>query len=139
VADLTAISEALGVSTAYFYNLSKPAASAGSRAPMSGALYLESGITDVLASPTIAGAFAMLDSHLEPGATSGEAYLSDVPSRAASCSKASSRYGWTRASRDPARQRLLPAATHAQFRYANLTEKTTRALGLQLNSFTSQG
>lgn len=90
VADLTAISETLGVSTAYFYNLNKPRdLSWVTRPHERRTLYFGGGITDVLVSPTIAGGFSMLDSRLEPGATSGEEYLTTVRSRAASCLKAS--------------------------------------------------
>ncbi|EJT83563.1 XRE family transcriptional regulator, partial [Pseudomonas putida S11] len=112
MADLTAISEALGVSTAYFYNLSKPrSVSWVTRPHERRTLYLESGITDVLASPTIGGAFSMLDSHLEPGASSGELYLTDRSEQG--CFRARRRthgLAGPRRRRDPAGQRLLPAA-----------------------------
>ncbi|NVN65244.1 helix-turn-helix domain-containing protein [Pseudomonas putida] len=130
VADLTAISEALGVSTAYFYNLSKPRSIGWVTRPHERrTLYLESGITDVLASPTITGAFAMLDSHLEPGATSGEAYLSDRSEQGCFVLE-----GELTVWLDQGDAVTLQAndcfqlQPHAPFRYANLTDKATRVL-----------
>ncbi|QHB27048.1 Cro/Cl family transcriptional regulator [Pseudomonas monteilii] len=88
VADLTAISEALGVSTAYFYKLEKPRELDWVTRPHERrTLHLAGGITDVLASPTISGAFSMLDSHLEPGPAAARSTWTTARSRAASCSK----------------------------------------------------
>ena len=78
VADLTAISEALDVPTSYFYSLSQPRAVAWvTRAHERRTLYLAHGITDIMASPTLQGAFTLLDSLLEPGALSGERQMQD--------------------------------------------------------------
>ncbi|MBC3478622.1 MULTISPECIES: helix-turn-helix domain-containing protein [Pseudomonas] len=130
VADLTAISEALGVSTAYFYNLSKPrAVSWVTRPHERRTLYFGSGITDALASPTIAGAFSMLDSLLEPGATSGEQYLSDRSEQGCFVLEGDLTV-WLDDSDAVTLQandsfQLQP---HAHLRYANLTDKPTRVL-----------
>ncbi|WP_296230133.1 helix-turn-helix domain-containing protein [Pseudomonas sp. UBA4617] len=130
VADLTAISEALGVSTAYFYNLSKPRGISWVTRPYERrTLYLESGITDVLASPSITGAFAMLDSHLEPGACSGEPYLTDRSEQGCFVLE-----GELTVWLDDGDAVTLLAndcfqlQPYAQFRYANLTENPTRVL-----------
>ncbi|AXM94534.1 helix-turn-helix domain-containing protein [Pseudomonas plecoglossicida] len=130
VADLTAISETLGVSTAYFYNLSKPREISWVTRPHERrTLYLALGITDVLASPTIAGAFSMLDSRLEPGATSGEQYLSDRSEQGCFVLE-----GELTVWLDDGDAVTLQAndsfqlQPHAHFRYANLTDKLTRVL-----------
>ena len=78
VADLTAISEALDVPTTYFYSLAKPRALRWvTRPDERRTLYFANGITDVLLSPNMHGAFNLLDSQLEPGASSGERQMSD--------------------------------------------------------------
>jgi transcriptional regulator with XRE-family HTH domain len=78
VADLTAISEALDVPTTYFYSLPKPKALDWvTRPDERRTLYLAGGITDIMASPTLQGAFMVVDSLLEPGASSGERQMSD--------------------------------------------------------------
>jgi len=130
VADLTAISETLGVSTAYFYNLSKPRGINWVTRPHERrTLYFGSGITDVLASPTITGAFSMLDSRLEPGATSGEPYLSDRSEQGCFVLE-----GELTVWLDDGDAVTLHAndsfqlQPHANFRYANLTDKPTRVL-----------
>ena len=78
VDDLTAISEALDVPTTYFYSLPKPKALDWvTRPDERRTLYLAGGITDIMASPTLQGAFMVVDSLLEPGASSGERQMSD--------------------------------------------------------------
>jgi transcriptional regulator with XRE-family HTH domain len=78
VADLTAISEALDVPTTYFYNLPRPKALDWvTRPDERRTLYFADGITDIMASPTLQGAFTLLESLLEPGASSGERQMSD--------------------------------------------------------------
>ena len=75
---LTAISEALDVPTTYFYSLPKPKALDWvTRPDERRTLYLAGGITDIMASPTLQGAFMVVDSLLEPGASSGERQMSD--------------------------------------------------------------
>lgn len=79
VADLTAIGEALQTPTTYFYSVSKPRALPWVTRPGERrTLYYGGGITDVLVSPTMSsGGFSMLESLLEPGATSGERPVDD--------------------------------------------------------------
>ena len=73
VADLTAISETLGVPTTYFYSLPKPKQLPWvTRPDERRTLYLGNGITDILVSPQIRASFSMLESLLEAGASSGE-------------------------------------------------------------------
>jgi len=67
VADLTAISHALDVPTTYFYSLSKPKAINWVTRPNERrTVYYANGITDILVSPNMNGAFSMLDSLLAP-------------------------------------------------------------------------
>lgn len=78
VADLTAISETLGVPTTYFYSAPKPKALPWVTRPNERrTLYYANGITDVLLSPTMTAGFSMLETLLEAGAISGERHLSD--------------------------------------------------------------
>jgi transcriptional regulator with XRE-family HTH domain len=78
VADLTAISETLGVPTTYFYSLPKPRQVPWvTRPDERRTLYYASGITDILVSPQMRASFSMLESHLEPGASSGDRHMSD--------------------------------------------------------------
>ncbi|MGY2291284.1 helix-turn-helix domain-containing protein [Pseudomonas sp. SDO528_S397] len=78
VADLTAISHALDVPTTYFYSRPKPQALDWVTRPNERrTVYYANGITDILVSPSMNGAFSLLDSLLEPGATSGEQTMSD--------------------------------------------------------------
>ena len=73
VADLTAISETLGVPTTYFYSLPKPKQLPWvTRPDERRTLYLGNGITDILVSPKIRASFSMLESLLEAGASSGQ-------------------------------------------------------------------
>ncbi|RXZ45614.1 cupin domain-containing protein [Crenobacter cavernae] len=76
--DLIAIADALGVSTAHFF--SAPAAPAhpwrvkgDARREMS----YQGGVHDTLLSPTLSGRFHMLMGEMEPGATSGDAAISE--------------------------------------------------------------
>ncbi|MBX9755214.1 MAG: XRE family transcriptional regulator [Pseudomonadaceae bacterium] len=78
VADLTAISETLGVPTTYFYSEPKPKALPWVTRPNERrTLYYANGITDILLSPTMSAGFSMLETLLEPCAISGERHLSD--------------------------------------------------------------
>ena len=131
VADLTAISEALGVPTTYFYSLQKPrelrwVTRPGERRT----LYYAGGITDVLASPTMSGGFSMLESHLEPGATSGEGHLDDSSEQGGFVLEGELTVWYGDDAQPvtlyPNDSFQLPA--HAQFRYANLSDKPTRVL-----------
>jgi transcriptional regulator with XRE-family HTH domain len=131
VADLTAISETLGVPTTYFYSLSKPrevrwVTRPGERRT----LYYAGGITDVLASPTMAGGFSMLESHLQPGATSGEGHLNDSSEQGGFVLEGELTVWYGDADEPvtlgPNDSFQLPP--HAQFRYANLSDSPTRVL-----------
>jgi len=78
VADLTAISETLGVPTTYFYSLPKPMALPWvTRPDERRTLYYADGITDILVSPKMRASFSMLESQLEPGASSGDRHMKD--------------------------------------------------------------
>jgi transcriptional regulator with XRE-family HTH domain len=131
VADLTAISETLGVPTTYFYVLNKPRATPWVTRPGERrTLYYAGGITDVLASPTISGGFSMLESHLEPGATSGDGHLNDSSEQGGFVLEGELTL-WlddddTPVTLGPNDSFQLPP--HAQFRYANLTDNATRVL-----------
>lgn len=131
VADLTAISEALGVPTTYFYSLSKPRALPWVTRPGERrTLYYGGGITDVLVSPNMSSGFSMLDSHLEPGATSGEGHLNDSDEQGGFV-LAGELTIWLEGSAEPVT--LGPSdgfqlPPHTQFRYANLTDQPTRVL-----------
>ncbi|MCY1490821.1 Cupin domain protein [compost metagenome] len=93
-------------------------------------LYYAGGITDVLVSPTMSGGFSMLESHLEPGATSGEGHLDDSSEQGGFVLEGELTV-WYGEDAEPATLGAndsfqLPA--HAQFRYANLTDQPTRVL-----------
>ena len=88
------------------------------------------GITDILVSPTMSGGFSMLDSQLAPGATSGERHVNDSSEQGGFVLEGELTlwYG------DDAEPVTLYAndsfqlPPHAQFRYANLSERPTRVL-----------
>ncbi|AIL62530.1 MULTISPECIES: helix-turn-helix domain-containing protein [Pseudomonas] len=131
VADLTAISETLDVPTTYFYNLSKPrevdwVTRPGERRT----LYYAGGITDVLVSPKLTGSFSMLESHLAPGATSGEGHLNDSSEQGGFVLEGQLSL-WLDDSEEPVTlgpNDSFQLPPHSQFRYANLTEQPTRVL-----------
>lgn len=130
VADLTAISETLGVPTTYFYSLSKPrelpwVTRPGERRT----LYYAGGITDVLVSPRMSTGFSMLESHLAPGASSGEGHLDDSSEQGGFVLEGELTL-WLDDEQPvtlgPNDGFQLPG--HTQFRYANLTDSPTRVL-----------
>jgi quercetin dioxygenase-like cupin family protein len=131
VADLTAISEALGVPTTYFYNPGKPRQTPWVTRPGERrTLYYAGGITDVLASPTMSGGFSMLESHLEPGATSGEGHLDDSSEQGGFVLEGELTI-WYGDADPPVTLRAndsFQLPPHAQFRYANLSDQPTRVL-----------
>ncbi|OWJ98117.1 Cro/Cl family transcriptional regulator [Pseudomonas sp. A46] len=131
VADLTAISEALGVPTTYFYNPGKPRQTPWVTRPGERrTLYYAGGITDVLASPTMSGGFSMLESHLEPGATSGEGHLDDSSEQGGFVLEGELTI-WYGDADLPVTLRAndsFQLPPHAQFRYANLSDQPTRVL-----------
>ena len=131
VADLTAISETLGVPTTYFYNLCKPrdvpwVTRPGERRT----LHYAGGVTDVLASPTMAGGFSMLESRLDPGATSGEGHLNDSSEQGGFVLEGELTiwYGADAAPVTLGPNDSFQLPPHAQFRYANLSDSPTRVL-----------
>jgi len=88
------------------------------------------GVTDVLVSPALSGAFFMLESHLAPHASSGERPLDDRSEQGGFV--LSGRLAiWYGKSKEPVILHpgdafQLPA--HAHFRYANPTGQPTRIL-----------
>ena len=131
VADLTAISETLGVPTTYFYSLPKPKQLPWvTRPDERRTLYYAGGITDVLASPGMSGGFAMLESFLEPGATSGEGHLDDSSEQGGFVLEGELTV-WYGDDAEPVTlgpRDSFQLPPHAQFRYANLTDSPTRVL-----------
>ncbi|ARU89525.1 helix-turn-helix domain-containing protein [Pseudomonas sp. M30-35] len=135
VADLTAISEALGVSTSYFYSLSKPREVGWVTRPGERrTLYYAGGITDVLVSPRMSAGFSMLESHLAPGATSGEEHLNDSSEQGGFVLEGELTIWFEGADEDQANPVTLRAndgfqlPPYSQFRYANLSQQATRVL-----------
>jgi transcriptional regulator with XRE-family HTH domain len=131
VADLTAISETLGVPTTYFYNSPKPGALPWVTRPGERrTLHYAHGITDVLLSPGMSGAFSMLETLLEPGASSGERQLSDSSEQGGYVLEGELSL-WLG---DAAEAVTLQAgdsfqlASHTRCRYANHSQLTTRVL-----------
>lgn len=131
VADLTAISHALDVPTTYFYSQPKPKAVDWITRPNERrTLYYANGITDILVSPSMTGAFSMLDSLLAPGANSGEHTMSDRAEQAGFVLEGQLTL-WVEGEGDAVT--LGPGdsfhlASFAQCRYANLTDLPARVL-----------
>lgn len=131
VADLTAISEALGVSTTYFYSLEKPRALPWVTRPGERrTLYYAGGITDVLASPSMSAGFSVLESHLAPGATSGDGHLNDSSEQGGFVLEGQLSI-WLDDQPEPVTlgpNDSFQLPPHSQFRYANLTDQPARVL-----------
>ncbi|PWB35167.1 Cro/Cl family transcriptional regulator [Pseudomonas sp. SDI] len=131
VADLTAISETLHVPTTYFYNVNKPRALDWVTRPGERrTLYYAGGITDVLASPTLTGGFSMLESHLAPGASSGEGHLNDSSEQGGFVLEGQLSL-WREGHDEPITlgpNDSFQLPPNSQFRYANLTDQPTRVL-----------
>jgi transcriptional regulator with XRE-family HTH domain len=131
VADLTAISEALDVPTTYFYSLPKPKAlSWVTRPEERRTLYFANGITDILVSPKMSAAFSMLESLLEPGASSGERQMSDRSQQGGYVLEGELTL-WVGADEECATLHVGDAfqvPSYAQCRYANQSDKPTRVL-----------
>lgn len=131
VADLTAISEALDVPTTYFYSLAKPRALRWVTRPGERrTLYFAAGITDILTSPNMHGAFNMLESLLEPGASSGERQMSDRSEQGGYVLEGELTL-WL--GEDEQSATLYPGdafqvASYASFRYANQSDRPARVL-----------
>lgn len=131
VADLTAISHALDVPTTYFYSLSKPKAINWVTRPNERrTVYYANGITDILVSPNMNGAFSMLDSLLAPGANSGEQTMSDRAEQAGFVLEGELTL-WVEGEADSITLHQgdsFHLASFARCRYANLTELPARVL-----------
>ena len=131
VEDLTAISEALDVPTTYFYSLPKPKALDWvTRPDERRTLYFANGITDVLVSPKMSASFSMLESLLEPGASSGERTLSDISEQGGYVLEGELTL-WLGDSEEAITLRTGDAfqlAQYAHCRYGNLSELPTRVL-----------
>ena len=131
VADLTAIGEALGTPTTYFYSLSKPRSVPWVTRPAERrTVYYAAGITDVLVSPNMRARFSILESHLAPGASSGERPVDDSDEQGGFVLEGELTI-WLNGDEEPITLGpndgfQLPA--HARFRYANLTDKPTRVI-----------
>ena len=130
VADLTAISHALDVPTTYFYSLSKPkAVSWVTRPNERRTVYYANGITDILVSPKMRASFSMLESLLEPGASSGERHMNDSSEQGGYVLE-----GQLTLWLDDAEPVTLEAgdsfqlASHAHCRYGNRSDQLTRVL-----------
>lgn len=131
VADLTAICEALEVPTTYFYSLSKPRElSWVTRPDERRTLYYAGGITDVLVSPSMSGRFSMLESHLEPGASSGQGHLDDSSEQGGFIIEGELSL-WLGEASEPVTLHAndsFQLPPHSPFRYANLSDQPTRIL-----------
>ena len=131
VADLTAISHALDVPTTYFYSQPKPKAVDWITRPNERrTVYYANGITDILVSPSMNGAFSILDSLLAPGANSGEHTMSDRAEQAGFVLEGELTL-WVEGEADSVT--LGPGdsfhlASFAHCRYANLTDLPARVL-----------
>lgn len=131
VADLTAISETLGVPTTYFYSLPKPKAlSWVTRPDERRTLYYANGITDILVSPKIRASFSMLESHLQAGASSGDRHLTDSSEQGGYVLEGELTL-WLGDEREPVTLQVgdsFQFDSHTRCRYGNLTEHLTRVL-----------
>ena len=130
VADLTAISETLGVPTTYFYSLPKPMALPWvTRPDERRTLYYADGITDILVSPKMRASFSMLESQLEPGASSGDRHMNDSSEQGGYVLE-----GQLTLWLDDDQPVTLGAgdsfqlASHTHCRYGNLSDQLTRVL-----------
>jgi transcriptional regulator with XRE-family HTH domain len=130
VADLTAISETLGVPTTYFYSLPKPMALPWvTRPDERRTLYYADGITDILVSPKMRASFSMLESRLEAGASSGDRHMNDSSEQGGYVLE-----GQLTLWLDDDQPVTLSAgdsfqlASHTHCRYGNLTDQLTRVL-----------
>ncbi|EPJ91238.1 MULTISPECIES: helix-turn-helix domain-containing protein [Pseudomonas] len=131
VADLTAISETLGVPTTYFYSLPKPKQLPWvTRPDERRTLYLGNGITDILVSPKIRASFSMLESLLEAGASSGERLMTDSSEQGGYVIEGQLTL-WLGDDDEPATLNAgdsFQFDSHTRCRYANLTQQLTRVL-----------
>jgi transcriptional regulator with XRE-family HTH domain len=131
VADLTAIGEALQTPTTYFYSVSKPRALPWVTRPGERrTLYYGGGITDVLVSPSMSSGFSMLESLLEPGATSGERPVDDSDEQGGFVLEGELTI-WLDADGDAVTLKAgdsFQLPSRCRFSYANLSEQPARVL-----------
>src|SRR3989344_8240231 len=130
VADLTAISETLGVPTTYFYSLPKPMALPWvTRPDERRTLYYADGITDIMVSPKMRASFSMLESQLEPGASSGDRHMKDSSEQGGYVLEGELTL-WLDQNEPvtPHAGGSFPLASHAQCPYGNLSDQMTRVL-----------
>ena len=93
-------------------------------------MYYANGITDILVSPNMNGAFSMLDSLLAPGANSGEQTMSDRAEQAGFVLEGELTL-WVEGEADSVTLHQgdsFHLASFARCRYANLTELPARVL-----------
>ncbi len=130
VADLTAISETLGVPTTYFYRQPKPQQLPWvTRPDERRTLFFANGITDILVSPKMGTAFSMLESILQAGANSGERPMTDSSEQGGYVIEGQLTL-WLDED-DPVTLNAgdsFQYDSHTRCRYANLTEHVTRVL-----------
>ncbi|MFI8375683.1 helix-turn-helix domain-containing protein [Pseudomonas helleri] len=130
VADLTAISETLGVPTTYFYRQPKPQQLPWvTRPDERRTLFFANGITDILVSPKMGSAFSMLESILQAGANSGERPMTDSSEQGGYVIEGQLTL-WLDED-DPVTLNAgdsFQYDSHTRCRYANLTEHVTRVL-----------
>lgn len=130
VADLTAISETLGVPTTYFYRQPKPKQLPWvTRPDERRTLFFANGITDILVSPKMGAAFSMLESILQAGANSGERPMTDSSEQGGYVIEGQLTM-WLDEG-DPVTLNIEDSFqfdSHTRCRYANLTEHVTRVL-----------
>jgi transcriptional regulator with XRE-family HTH domain len=130
VADLTAISETLGVPTTYFYSLPKPKVLPWvTRPDERRTLYYADGITDIMVSPKMRASFSMLESRLEAGASSGDRHMNDSSEQGGYVLQGELTL-WLD---DDLPVTLgvgdsFQLASHTHCRYGNLTDRLTRVL-----------
>ncbi|MHA3737103.1 helix-turn-helix domain-containing protein [Pseudomonas sp. Eth.TT006] len=131
VADLTAISETLGVPTTYFYSLPKPRQVPWvTRPDERRTLHFANGITDILVSPQMRAGFSMLESLLEPGASSGERQISDSSEQGGYVLEGELTL-WLGTDDEPVTLKAgdsFQFDSHTRCRYGNLTRQLTRVL-----------
>ncbi|HEV3432107.1 MAG TPA: XRE family transcriptional regulator [Paraburkholderia sp.] len=131
VADLTAIGEALQTPTTYFYSVSKPRALPWVTRPGERrTLYYGGGITDVLVSPSMSSGFSMLESLLEPGATSGERPVDDSDEQGGFVLEGELTI-WLDSDGEPVTLKAgdsFQLPSRCRFSYANLAQQTARVL-----------
>ncbi|SCK28401.1 helix-turn-helix domain-containing protein [Vogesella sp. LIG4] len=131
VADLTAIGEALDTPAAYFYHLGQTRApTCVTRPGERRTVYFADGVTDVLVSPSMSAGFTMLESFLEPGASSGERPIHDRDEQGGFILEGELTI-WFAAGEEPVTlgpNDAFQVAANNRIRYANLSAQRTRVM-----------